>query len=180
MNTINHIDKISQMCNDLKLSLPLDCLYVSIALQTMYFYRDCKLKQQYIISTSKHGISQERNSYGTPLGLHVIADKIGDNSAKNTVFIARQDTGKNVREFADWKTKGYVTTRIFRLKGLQKGYNSGDNVDTYERYVYIHGLANEDKAGIPSTNGCIGMKNDDIIELYSTINLGAFVLIAED
>ena len=180
MNTKNHVEEISQICNELKLSLPMDCLYVSIAQQTMYFYRDGKLKKQYIISTSKHGIGQENGSLRTPLGLHVIADKIGDNAAKNTVFISRIDTGKNVREFNDWQTKGYVTSRIFRMKGLQAGYNFGGNVDTYERFVYIHGLANEVNAGRPSTAGCIGMKNDDIIELFSTLNLGSFVLIAEE
>lgn len=108
----------------------------------------------------------------------MIEDKIGESAPWGTVFIGRKSTGKIFKEYADWQTKGYVTTRIFRLKGLERGKNLGGNVDTYKRYVYIHGVPNEAKIGLPQTKGCIGMRNDDSMELFENIPEKSLVLIA--
>jgi hypothetical protein len=144
----------------------------------MYFYNNGPLETVYVISTAKNGVSQVRNSHGTPLGLHQVTDKIGENAPWGTVFIGRQNMGKVFYDYDDWMTKGYVVSRILRLKGLQEGYNVGVDCDTYLRCIYIHGIANEKKVGTPCTGGCIGMLNRDVIGLFQKINPGSLLLIA--
>ena len=70
-----------------------------------------------------------------------------------------------------------VTSRIMWLDGQEEGYNKGGEVDSYKRYIYIHGTSEEGRLGIPSSHGCIRMRNKDIIELYDKIKLGTLVLI---
>ncbi|MDR2807230.1 MAG: L,D-transpeptidase [Puniceicoccales bacterium] len=174
-----YLERINRICDDLKLKVTEQCIVVSIAFQEMYSYHMGHLEKVYRISTAKKGISQLKNSEGTPLGLHIIADKIGGDAPRGTVFIGRQSTKKIFLHYEDWETKGYITSRILRLQGLQKGYNLGENCDTYGRYIYIHGLSNEQKIGIPCTQGCIAMLNEDVIELFRTIDLNTLVLIHE-
>ena len=63
------------------------------------------------------------------------------------------------------------------LTGLEEGFNRGGKVDSFKRYIYIHGTSEEGRLGTPSSHGCIRMKNKDIIELYDKIKLGTLVLI---
>lgn len=67
-----------------------------------------------------------------------------------------------------------------RLRGLEEGINSGDGIDTYNRYVYIHGTNQEDKIGSPNSHGCILLNNADVAELFDVVNDGDLVLISED
>ncbi|MDR1906934.1 MAG: L,D-transpeptidase [Puniceicoccales bacterium] len=170
-------EEIAFACSDVEIGVTSQCLYVSVKDQHMYFYNKAQLEAVYTISTASKGISQIQDSEGTPLGLHEIADKIGEGAPWGTVFIGRKNTGKIFTEYDDWETKGYVTSRILRLRGLQMDYNSGGNCDTYNRYVYIHGITNEKKIGTPWTRGCIGMRNDDVIELFTKIVSGSLVFI---
>ena len=52
-----------------------------------------------------------------------------------------------------------------------------DNIDSYKRYIYIHGTSEEGRLGIPSSHGCIRMKNKEVIHLYNQIEVGTLVLI---
>ena len=72
-----------------------------------------------------------------------------------------------------------IMSRIMWLEGMQPGRNQGGYVDTYQRYIYIHGTSDEDKIGTPSSIGCIRMSNDDIVELYRLVKSGTEVLIEE-
>lgn len=173
-----HLKHINRVCRGVFSPLSSFWLYVSIHDQKLYVYRGCFLERFYTISTSAYGVNNIENSWGTPLGLHLITDKIGKDVPFGSVFIGRKDTGKVFEEYVDWKTKGYVTTRIFRLKGLEPGRNLGGRVDTYARYVYIHGVPNEAKIGSPQTKGCIGMRNADVIELFERVPEKSLVLIA--
>ena len=69
-----------------------------------------------------------------------------------------------------------VTTRIIRLDGLEDNINKGGNVDTYSRYIYIHGTPHENKIGEPASHGCVRMKNNEIIKLFDLIQVGTPVL----
>ncbi|UPA28543.1 MAG: L,D-transpeptidase [Verrucomicrobiota bacterium] len=178
--SFEHHERIQLVCRDLGMTMTPQWLYVSIAQSLMYAYLGKNLEDIFVISTSVYGINSLKNSFGTPLGLHAIADKIGDNAPLNTVFIGRQETGKCAKDFPDWQTKGYVTTRILRLQGLESGKNQGGNVDTYARYIYIHGIPNETKIGTPCTHGCIGMLNREIIYLFKKIKANSLVLIADE
>ncbi|GAJ12266.1 unnamed protein product, partial [marine sediment metagenome] len=55
----------------------------------------------------------------------------------------------------------------------------GEGVDSYNRHIYIHGSPEEGLIGTPVSNGCIRMKNKDIIELFDSISEGTLVGIHE-
>ena len=80
----------------------------------------------------------------------------------------------------DKQAKNLITTRILRLMGLQEGLNLGGSVDTFERYVYIHGTNHEDRLGKPSSSGCLQMSNDEVSELFDVVPLGSHLYISID
>ena len=63
---------------------------------------------------------------------------------------------------------------------MEKDINKEGNVDSYNRYIYIHGTSDEGKIGTPSSHGCVRMLNTDVIELYAKIKIGTKVLILDN
>ena len=154
------------------------CLVVSITRQTMQFFRQGECVKSYVISTSLRPPSNVKNSLGTPRGLHVIAERIGGGQPPGIVFKSRVPTGYHFNEVADAATHPHlITSRILWLRGLEPGVNQGGEVDTYERYVYIHGTNHEDRLGTPQSAGCVLMNNLEIIELYEEVRAGDWVRI---
>jgi len=70
-----------------------------------------------------------------------------------------------------------ILTRILRLEGLEEGINRGAGVDSYERYIYIHGTGREDLVGTPLSQGCVCMRNHDVIRLFDKVKEGTLVYI---
>ncbi len=130
----------------------------------------------YPVSTSKNAPSNRAGSGGTPLGKHYIKQKIGYRAPKGMIFKARRSTGRiaimNRRGAGD-----LVTTRIMWLKGKEWGKNLGGRIDSFRRYIYIHGTAEENKIGTPASHGCIRMKNPDVIDLFNKVQVGTNVYI---
>ena len=62
-----------------------------------------------------------------------------------------------------------ITSRILRLQGEEDGRNRGGNVDTYSRFVYIHGTNQEEKLGSPNSHGCILLGNADVVALFDAL-----------
>ena len=123
--------------------------------------------KSYVISTSRRPPSNVKDSLGTPRGLHEIAEKHGAGQPPGIVFKARVATGKHFSELApDEQERNLITSRILWLRGLEAGVNLGGNVDTYSRYVYIHGTNHEERLGTPFSGGCVEMPNLGMIELY--------------
>jgi lipoprotein-anchoring transpeptidase ErfK/SrfK len=155
---------------------------VSISEQQLYlhcYYSDRQEIKTYPISTSKYGIGSEAGSNKTPLGAHRIKDKIGDGAPKGMIFKARRSTG----QIAEMNVEGagdLVTTRIMWLTGLEPGKNSGRGIDSYRRYIYIHGTAEENKIGQKASHGCVRMYNDDVIDLFDLVTEGTEVYIREE
>ena len=131
--------------------------------------------QEFSVSTSRFGIGNADGSFKTPPGVHRICEKIGAGAPAGRIFRDRIDTGE------DWPIgkpgDNLILTRILRLEGLQQGINKGNGIDSYERYIYIHGTNNEDRIGRPISQGCVCMKNDDVIRLFDSIEEGAIVFI---
>ena len=73
--------------------------------------------------------------------------------------------------------KDVVQSRILWLDGLEEGVNRGGNVDSFKRYIYIHGTPEEWLLGQKASKGCIRMSNKDVIELYSYVVEGTKVEI---
>jgi len=145
----------------------------------MFFY-DGALRRSHVISTSRRPPSNVKGSLGTPRGLHEIAERIGAGALPGTVFKGRVNTGQHFHELSDEENaKNLITTRILWLRGLEPDINSGGNVDTYERYVYIHGTNHEERLGTPYSAGCIEMNNLEIIALFDEVRTGDLVWIED-
>ena len=156
-----------------------ELLFISIEEQKMYRIESKKITHIYDISTSKYGVGNKKNSNKTPLGLHIIKEKHGDNVPINGRMVGRVFYGHIAKIYSDStisKTDD-ITSRILWLEGLEHGVNKGENIDSYERYIYIHGTSEEGRIGIPSSHGCVRMKNKDVIDLYKEVSIGTFVLI---
>ena len=149
--------------------------------------------KSYSVSSSKYGVGNVNDSFQTPCGLHIIEKKIGDDLPINTILKGRKvlENGLttddlNDPKYEDFKKQHFencddiITSRILWLKGCEPGLNLGENIDTYNRYIYIHGTLHEDKIGKPASHGCIRMKNTDVIELYDLVQKGTFVNILDD
>jgi len=150
-------------------------LYVTIELQELYLVEKDSIISRYNVSTSRYGKGNKEGSFKTPLGIHKIKEKIGDGAPSGRIFRDRIDTGINWS--ANSKEENVILTRILRLEGLEEGVNRGYGIDSFERYIYIHGTSNEHLIGTPMSHGCICMKNNDIIELFDAIKEGSIVII---
>lgn len=117
---------------------------------------------------------------GTPHGLHKIDGKIGADQPIDTVYRGRKPVGKIGEQPEEYLDKNLITSRIMRLRGLQEGVNSGANIDTYERYVYIHGTNQEDKIGTPNSHGCVLLRCAEVAELFDVVSDGTLVLISRE
>lgn len=148
----------------------------------MGLYDDAgQLLKQYSVSTSKFGTGSQNGSEQTPLGLHRIKDKLGGAMPVNEVFIGRVPHGNldECKERGVELPDDVIMSRILWLEGMEPGRNQGGYVDTYQRYIYIHGTNHEDKIGMPSSIGCIRMRNEDIVDLFRLVEVGSEVLIEE-
>jgi len=158
-------------------------LIVDISQQCLWILKKQQVLNQYLVSTAKAGTGNRQDSFQTPLGAHQIYAKVGSASPKGAVFEGGLLTEKIAGnlwnyELADPKVNDVITTRIIKLTGLEEGKNKGGDVDTLARRIYIHGTTNEKMIGQPTSQGCIRMKNDDIIALFDQIEAGSFVYIA--
>ena len=156
-------------------------LVVRIGTATLQFFAKGVLVKSYVISTSKRPPSNVKDSLGTPRGLHEIAERIGAGQPPGMVFKSRVPTGRHYFEMLEREpdNENLITGRILWLRGLEPGVNRGGNVDTYERYVYIHGTNHEDRIGEPLSSGCVLMRNLEIVELYEQVRVGDQVLIVD-
>jgi lipoprotein-anchoring transpeptidase ErfK/SrfK len=155
---------------------------ISISHQRLYLYRDERLVKTYPVSTSKFGPGYKEGSFMTPLGAHYIRAKIGDGAPLGTIFKGRKDTHRVVRinyDAAIAADTDYITTRILWLEGLEPGINRGKGIDSYARYIYIHGTHEEHLIRHPASHGCVRMTNRDVVELYDEMREGDLVLIVE-
>ncbi|MDZ4844841.1 MAG: L,D-transpeptidase [Chitinophagales bacterium] len=156
-------------------------LLVNIQKQEMYLVRNDTIKKNYHISSAKNGIGNTAGSGKTPLGVHRIAEKIGNGAKPNTIFLGRKDAGKTatiLKEPID-SEEDYVTSRILWLEGMEPGINKGKGIDSKQRYIYIHGTPEEGLIGTPASHGCIRMYNKDVIELFDLVNTGTLVVMME-
>ncbi|HEY3755814.1 MAG TPA: L,D-transpeptidase [Opitutaceae bacterium] len=154
-------------------------LVVRIRPSTAQLFVNRTLQKAYTVSTSRQPPSNVKGSLGTPRGLHEIAERIGSGQSPGMVFKARVPTG---RHFIEWpETEGnLITSRILWLRGLEPGLNRGGDVDTYNRYVYIHGTQHEDRVGQPISAGCVLLRNADVVELYEIVRAGDWVWIVDE
>jgi len=172
------LETVSDKCTALGIKPTVRLLLVSINDQTLRFFEAGRLKKAYVISTSKRPPSNIKGSLGTPRGLHCIEEKIGAGSPPGIVFKGRRSTGFHYREYPNPEgAECLVTSRILWLRGLEPGVNAGGEVDSHDRYIYLHGTNREDRLGTPQSAGCVVLNNLEIVELFEHVRTGDLVWI---
>jgi L,D-transpeptidase catalytic domain len=156
-----------------------DVLYVSVQSQRMYHVRGRTMLKEYVISTSAKGLGEQQDSYRTPTGLHYVRERIGTALLPWSILRERVCTGY-VFDSTSAPNGDVITSRILWLSGMEAGVNEGGRVDSYARNIYIHGTADEASLGSPSSHGCIRMRNQDVINLFNAIPVGALVVIYDN
>ena len=158
-------------------------IHISIARQELtLFDDDGRELRRYPVSTAERGVGEQRGSYCTPRGRHIVRAKIGAGQTANTVFVARRPSGEIYtpelgRAFPE---RDWILTRILWLSGCQPGFNRLGSCDTMHRYIYIHGSPDSVTMGKPGSHGCIRMRNADIVELFDRVAPYALVDIDEN
>ncbi len=174
------LELLTKTCARLGIKPSERMLVVRLGAQTLQFYRAGALVRSYAVSTSLRPPSNVKNSLGTPRGLHEIAERIGAGQPPGMVFKGRVSTGHHFNELNDEENRAnLITTRILWLRGLEPGANQGGEVDTYSRYIYLHGTNHEDRIGQPVSAGCVLLRNLDIIELHDEVRSGDIVWIGD-
>lgn len=163
-------------------NLNAEWLYVRVPQQIAYVMQGDCVVDTYAVSTARNGVGCEQSSHKTPIGLHRIAQKIGGQCRLGEIIKAREPTGCVASMSTSQTPTGedLITSRVLWLQGLEQGVNCGDGVDSFERYIYIHGTHEEGLIGLPVSKGCIRMKNKDAIALYNRVDENTRVLIDND
>lgn len=134
---------------------------------------------RYPVSTALNGVGEQDGSGCTPGGEHYIRAMIGSGRPANTVFRARRPTGElySPELAARHPGRDWILSRILWLSGLEPGKNRGASVDTFRRFIYIHGTPDTEPMGLALSHGCVRMRNADVIELFECARPGMPVTI---
>ena len=146
-------------------------IHVSIRDQSLTLEEEGTPIRTYPVSTSRFGVGTEQGSFKTPTGQFRIIEKIGADLPIDTVFRSRVPLSPDEPLPP---TEDLVMSRILWLDGLDE-----HNVNTRDRFIYIHGTRHEDKIGTPASCGCVRMRNADVIELFDLVEAGTPVVIGE-
>lgn len=146
-------------------------LIVNSQLQRAQLLKDGVIEIVYIVSTASNGRGCEIDSYCTPNGLLKVAKKIGDGEPIGSVFSARVPVGEiwstNSSNPLSSSEEDLVLSRILWLEGAEK-----QNMNTLDRFIYLHGTNHESSLGQPCSHGCIRFSNSDILEIFEFLSVG--------
>ncbi|MDZ4078333.1 MAG: L,D-transpeptidase [Hydrocarboniphaga sp.] len=155
-------------------------LEVDLQRQRMQLIESGRTLREFIVSTATNGPGEINGSGCTPRGAHIVRAKIGGDQPLGAVFRARRPTGEiwTPELHAQQPGRDWILTRILWLSGTEAGRNRLGLVDTFRRYIYIHGTPYATQLGLPGSKGCVRMDNADIIELYDRVPVGTVVRIS--
>lgn len=92
-----------------------------------------------------------------------------------TVFEGRQPVGFTWQGRPD----AAIAHRILWLEGLEPGWNRGDAVDSFQRFIYVHGVGDELTLGRPASRGCVHLAAGDLMPLYDALPEDSLVWVSE-
>ncbi len=152
---------------------------VDVSDQELRLYVDGRLAARYPVSTAEAGTGSAAGSNRTPLGAHYVRRRYGAGAPAGMVFRARVPTGRiaAIEHRPRHIGEDLVTSRILWLAGLEPGRNQGPGVDSFRRYIYIHGTPEEGLIGRPASHGCIRLRNEDVIALFDALPVRSLVWI---
>ena len=154
-------------------------IWVSIEQQELMLISNKQNVKQYQCSTAAAGAGNVADSGMTPLGWHKIGAKVGGELEMGAVLKDREWTGQ-VWTAGEQTDTDLILSRILWLEGLEDGVNLGGDVDTWSRYIYIHGTNGVDDLGKPVSAGCVRLDPAEVIDLYGRVEVGCCVLITVD
>ena len=177
---------LQQACEKYPQHADFPAAIVSVSEQTLYLFIKGAFDCSYSVSTSRNGIGQKEGSYQTPIGIHCVKEKIGSDAEFAEIFLSRERTNSfaSIEHEPVCSEVECITSRILWLAGLEEGINKaknpeGHNVDSYQRYIYIHGTHEEGLIGQAASIGCVRMRNADVIELFEKLFVSSLVIIKE-
>lgn len=137
--------------------------------------------REYAVSTAVNGPGEIRGSGCTPRGRHRIRAKIGTGLPNGAVLRARRWTREvwSPELGARYPGRDWILSRILWLSGVENGRNRLGCVDTFRRYIYLHGTPDVEALGRPASHGCVRMRNEDVIELFDLVCAGTDVELHE-
>ncbi|MDD0976817.1 L,D-transpeptidase [Pseudomonas fontis] len=159
----------------------LDLLHVSIADQCLYGFAQGRLVVRLAVSTALNGAGERNGSGCTPRGLHQVRAKIGADLPQGAVLRGRRWTGETWAPALHEQFPGrdWILTRILWLSGCEPGRNRLGAVDTFRRYIYLHGTPDSEPMGVPLSHGCIRLRNADLLRLFDQVPIHCPVQIEE-
>ena len=157
----------------------LDFLHLSLADQQLYGFACGQLLLRLPVSTALNGAGELNGSGCTPLGLHQVRAKIGAGLPCGAVLRGRRWTGElySPELQAEFPARDWILTRILWLSGCEPGRNRLGAVDTFRRYIYLHGTPDSEPMGVPLSHGCVRLRNADLIELFARVPLHCPLMI---
>ncbi|MGE8495942.1 MAG: L,D-transpeptidase [Pseudomonas sp.] len=159
----------------------LDLLHISIADQCLYGFSGDDLLLRVTVSTALNGPGELNGSGCTPRGRHLVRARIGDGLPIGAVLRGRRWTGEVwspalADQFPD---RDWILSRIIWLSGCEPGRNRLGKVDTFRRYIYLHGTPDTEPMGLPRSHGCVRLRNADLLELFACVPVHCAVQIEE-
>ncbi|RMH86528.1 L,D-transpeptidase [Pseudomonas sp. AOB-7] len=149
----------------------LDLLHISIADQALYGFRAGQLLLRLPVSTALNGAGERNGSGCTPRGLHQVRAKIGAGLPLGAVLRGRRWTGEiwSPALHEQFPRRDWILTRILWLSGLEPGRNRSGQVDSFRRYIYLHGTPDSEPMGVPLSHGCVRLRNADMLALFDRV-----------
>ncbi|OLS62983.1 L,D-transpeptidase [Pseudomonas putida] len=159
----------------------LDLLHISLADQCLYGFAQGRLVVRLPVSTALNGPGERNGSGCTPRGLHQVRAKIGAGLPQGAVLRGRRWTGETwtTELHAQFPGRDWILTRILWLSGCEPGHNRLGPVDTFRRYIYLHGTPDTEPMGVPLSHGCIRLRNADLMDLFDRVPAHCPVRIEE-
>lgn len=154
-------------------------LRIDVARQVLEVMHDGVVEQVFPVSTALKGVGERKGSEQTPRGAHYVRARIGGDLPPGAVLRGRRFTGEiwTPELAAAHPERDWILSRILWLCGLERGRNRLGDVDTQQRYIYIHGTPDSEPMGEPRSHGCIRMRNADMIALFDRVPAGTRVEI---
>jgi lipoprotein-anchoring transpeptidase ErfK/SrfK len=159
----------------------LDLLHISLADQCLYGFADGQLLLRLPVSTALNGPGELNGSGCTPRGLHQVRAKIGGGLPSGAVLRGRRWTGEiwSSALAAQFPDRDWILTRILWLSGCESGRNRLGAVDTFRRYIYLHGTTDSEPMSVPRSHGCVRLRNADLLLLFPLVPIHCAVQIDE-
>ncbi|MEE1868990.1 MULTISPECIES: L,D-transpeptidase [Pseudomonas] len=159
----------------------LDLLHISLADQCLYGFYQGHLRVRLPVSTALKGAGEANGSGCTPRGRHQVRAKIGTGLPQGAVLRGRRWSGEvwTPQLHAQYPGRDWVLSRILWLSGCEPGFNRLGSVDTFRRYIYLHGTPDSEPLGVPLSHGCVRLRNADLLHLFDRVPVHCAVQIEE-